>query len=226
MNAYFLALRKCTDFDTRTNRTDFWMFTLFNSVFIIFTTIMDNLLHLQFAYYVGPFRILYGLFIFLPSLAITVRRLHDTDKSGWNILISLVPGIGTVYLFYLLATKGDEEDNSYLPDTNQHQNRIALHDNTRFREIILVTMICYLFVFNIFWFVIGKVYNNFYSTIWYKILGSLEMLIWGFVPIILALLIKSETKRIAMLIIGTLYCMLSYYRIIELLKLTIPAYSN
>lgn len=225
MNSYFLALRKCTDFDTRTNRTDFWMFTLFNTFFMILTTIMDSFLNLPLPFYIGPFRILYSLFIFLPSLAITVRRLHDTDKSGWNILVSIVPVIGTFYLFFLLATKGDEEDNSYLPDTNP-QDGIKLYDNIALRDTIVILLLSYMFLGNITWYIIGKVVQNFFTSIWYKVFASADFLVWAFFPIILSLFIKSETKRIAGLIIGSLFCLFTFYRIIELLRLTLPSYVN
>lgn len=219
MKSYFLALRKFTDFDTRTNRTDYWMFTLFNTFFIFLALILDNLLNIQFANFIGPIRILYGVFIFLPSLAITVRRLHDTNRTGWNILLGIVPGIGTVYLFYLLAAKGDEEENDYLPDDQKES--ISLHESDQYRDAFLVLVLSYFLINSAYIFIANKYFNNFFQTYWYKVVGSIENLIWAFIPIGLALLIKSETKRIAMLIVTALLCLLSFYRTMEFLNMSI-----
>jgi len=218
MNSYLLAIRKFTDFDTRTNRTDYWMFVLFNTFFAFFTLILDSILNLQFANFIGPIRIVYSIFIFLPALAVTIRRLHDTNRSGWNILFGIIPGIGTIYLFYLLALEGDEGDNYYLPDDSQKE-LIPLHDNDQYKDTILTLIVIYLFIAGLFWFIISKFHINYYESSWYKAIGSIELLIWGFIPLCLALLIKSETKRIIAIIVAVLFCLLSLFRLIEHLQI-------
>lgn len=59
---------------------------------------------------------LYVLAVLVPSLAVGVRRLHDTGKSGWYMLVSLVPCIGGFYLLFLLIQDGTPGDNEYGPD--------------------------------------------------------------------------------------------------------------
>ena len=66
---------------------------------------------------------LYGLATFLPSLAVAVRRLHDTDKSGWYLLLSLVPFVSLVlFVFYLL--EGNNGKNQYGNDPKNPSNEI------------------------------------------------------------------------------------------------------
>jgi uncharacterized membrane protein YhaH (DUF805 family) len=60
--------------------------------------------------------VLYALATFIPSLACAVRRLHDTNKSGWWILISLVPILGGIWVIVLLAIDSDPGVNQYGPN--------------------------------------------------------------------------------------------------------------
>jgi uncharacterized membrane protein YhaH (DUF805 family) len=64
----------------------------------------------------GPIYILYGLALFIPGLAVAVRRLHDIGKSGWMILVALIPLIGGIWLLILLVKEGDSGSNEYGPD--------------------------------------------------------------------------------------------------------------
>ena len=60
----------------------------------------------------GVTQIIFNLLILIPSLSVTVRRLHDVNKSGWNMLWSLTI-VGVFYVLYLEIIKGSEEDNDY-----------------------------------------------------------------------------------------------------------------
>ena len=85
------------DFQGVSDRKTFWMFVLFNVVIAIAIYIVAMLVH---------FVPLYGIYVLatlLPSLGLEVRRLHDVGKSGWWLLVSLVPILGAIYLIYLLA---------------------------------------------------------------------------------------------------------------------------
>ena len=59
---------------------------------------------------------IYGLAVMIPGLAVTIRRLHDTDRSGWWWLICLIPIIGVIVLLVFLATDGTSGQNQYGPD--------------------------------------------------------------------------------------------------------------
>jgi uncharacterized membrane protein YhaH (DUF805 family) len=63
----------------------------------------------------GLFSGIYGLAVFLPSLAVGIRRLHDTNHSGWWVLIGVIPIVGWIWIIVLLAKQGDTADNTYGP---------------------------------------------------------------------------------------------------------------
>jgi uncharacterized membrane protein YhaH (DUF805 family) len=83
------------DFQGVAGRRAFWMFVLFNFAIAVALDIVLGLVHL------GPLAGLYSLAVLLPSLGLAVRRLHDTGKSGWWLLVALVPILGAIYLIYL-----------------------------------------------------------------------------------------------------------------------------
>ncbi len=83
------------DFNGVTGRKPFWMFVLFNFLISLAITIVLGIIHLK------QLNGLYSLAVLLPSLGIAVRRLHDIGKSGWWILVGLIPVLGWIYLIYL-----------------------------------------------------------------------------------------------------------------------------
>ena len=82
MNWYLKVLKQYADFSGRARRTEYWMFTLFNLIFAIVAMVLDNLLGLKFNEQIpyGFIYMLYGLAVFIPGLAVAVRRLHDVGK--------------------------------------------------------------------------------------------------------------------------------------------------
>jgi len=117
MNWYLAVLKKYAVFSGRARRKEYWMFVLFNIIFTIVAVILDNVLGTaieELGY--GLFYIVYGLAVIIPALAVTVRRLHDTGKSGWWIFISLIPFIGAIWLIVLLATDSQPGANQYGPN--------------------------------------------------------------------------------------------------------------
>ncbi len=110
MEWYLKVLKNYATFTGRARRKEYWMFVLFNIIAGIVLFILDFIIGTYFVLY-G----LYGLGIIIPSLAVTVRRLHDTGKSGWWILICLVPIIGGIWLLVLLIIEGTAGDNPYGP---------------------------------------------------------------------------------------------------------------
>lgn len=122
MQWYIQILKRFTDFKGRSRRKEYWMFALFNVLFSIATTLIDYAFGTDsFVYYIGLFSMLYGLFIFIPFLVVSVRRLHDTGKTGWMLLIAIVPIIGALWLFVLFATEGTRGTNMYGPDPKANQ---------------------------------------------------------------------------------------------------------
>lgn len=116
------AVRRCfsnyATFSGRARRAEFWWFVLFN-FFASFTLSFVDLIFFGLGHGMTGGQPLSGLFtlaVLLPSLAVTVRRLHDTGKSGWWILLILIPFVGFVVLVWWYATAGDEGPNDYGPD--------------------------------------------------------------------------------------------------------------
>ena len=121
MEWYLKVMREnYANFKGRARRKEYWMFSLFFFHFAILGGFVMLLL-----YDIGgeaPGTIATILFVIwylahlVPSLAVTVRRLHDTGKSGWLYLICLIPYIGGLILFIFTVIEGDNGDNEYGPD--------------------------------------------------------------------------------------------------------------
>ena len=114
MNWYLKVLKQYADFSGRARRKEYWMFTLFNIIFIVVATVLDNVLGLtagELPY--GVFYFLYALAILIPGLAVTVRRLHDVGKSGWMLLVVLIPLVGAIWLLILEVTDSNPGENQY-----------------------------------------------------------------------------------------------------------------
>lgn len=106
MDYFIQALKQYADFKGRTARKAYWMFILFYFIFNLVAILIDNILATEI------FSIILSLALFVPSISIAARRLHDTGRSGWWQLISLFPIIGLIVLIVFLASKG-EGDNEY-----------------------------------------------------------------------------------------------------------------
>lgn len=120
MNWYLEVLRKYADFSGRARRKEYWIFTLINFVISIILTLGD--LGLGTYHEASGWGLLSGLFtlaVFLPGLGVLVRRLHDTDHSGWWVFISLVPCVGFIILLVFLLTDGTPGDNQYGPSPKE-----------------------------------------------------------------------------------------------------------
>lgn len=114
MNWYLKVLKQYADFSGRARRKEYWMFALFNMIFAVVAMILDNIFDLTVGELLyGVFYFLYGLAVLIPGLAVTVRRLHDVGKSGWMILIALIPLIGIIWLLVLMVTDSNPGENQY-----------------------------------------------------------------------------------------------------------------
>lgn len=99
MDNYIAVLKKYSDFESNSTRKEYWMFVLFNIVFSSITALISP--NASAFYY---------LFVFIPALAVTVRRLHDVGKSGWMMLIVFIPIIGWIWLLVLLLQEGNSDE--------------------------------------------------------------------------------------------------------------------
>lgn len=111
MNWYLTVLKRYTVFSGRAARTEFWMFALFNFIASIILGVVDSVLGLG-----ALLASLYSLAVLLPSLGVGIRRLHDTGRSGWWLLISLVPLVGIIVLLVFTIQDSQPGDNQYGPN--------------------------------------------------------------------------------------------------------------
>lgn len=107
MEWYLKVLRQYADFAGRARRKEYWMFTLISLVVSIVLAILDNALGTVLL------GLLYWVAVLVPGLAVVVRRLHDTGRSAWWLLIGLIPLIGAIVLVVFLATDGERQPNAY-----------------------------------------------------------------------------------------------------------------
>jgi uncharacterized protein (TIGR02145 family) len=122
MKWYLKCLKQYADFSGRARRKEFWMFVFFNLIFAFVAADIDRLVgtaNPELSY--GVFYVLYSLAVFVPGLAVGVRRLHDVGKSGWFLLIALIPLIGPIWLLVLLVTDSNSEYNQYGPNPKEYR---------------------------------------------------------------------------------------------------------
>lgn len=121
-NRYFLDTIKnrYAKFDGRATRSEYWYFILFYFILALIVTLVDVLvinpmlgLTLEQAQQGGILQIIVGLGLLIPTLALTIRRLHDIGKSGWWFLIALIPIIGALVLIYFYVQDSQVGSNLY-----------------------------------------------------------------------------------------------------------------
>jgi uncharacterized membrane protein YhaH (DUF805 family) len=115
MEWYLTVLRRYADFSGRSRRKEYWMYTLFNLIFMIIAAVLDNVLGLTFHELLpyGYIYLAYALIVLIPGLAVAVRRMHDIGKSGWMLLVAIIPLVGAIWLLVLLVTEGENRDNKW-----------------------------------------------------------------------------------------------------------------
>lgn len=117
MNWYIEVIKQYAVFSGRARRSEYWYFVLFNIIISLLLGGVDyaaGLINEESG--LGVLGGLYSLFILLPSIGVTIRRLHDTDRTGWWIWISLIPLIGAIVLIVFLAQAGQVGSNRFGDD--------------------------------------------------------------------------------------------------------------
>jgi uncharacterized membrane protein YhaH (DUF805 family) len=107
--------KKYANFNDRAPRSEYWWFALFGWGVTMLLSFVDGLIFGNPSGY-GLFSTLWGLAIIVPSIGVGVRRLHDLDKSGWWLLISLIPIIGFLILLFWFVQQGTSAENRFGPD--------------------------------------------------------------------------------------------------------------
>ncbi|MFD9902934.1 DUF805 domain-containing protein [Streptomyces sp. NPDC059063] len=113
MHWYFDVLKKYAVFNGRARRKEYWMFTLISSIITVVLALVDIALGTGLV-----IQAIYSLAVLLPSIAVGVRRLHDTNRQGWWLLLFLIPVIGAIILIVMLATDS-KPHNAYGPNPKE-----------------------------------------------------------------------------------------------------------
>jgi uncharacterized membrane protein YhaH (DUF805 family) len=106
---YTDVIKQYAVFDGRASRPEYWWFFLINTVISV---LLDVVIPGSTGQVLGA---IYALAVLLPSIGVGIRRLHDTNRTGWWLLVSLVPLVGWIWIIVLLALAGDEGPNRYGP---------------------------------------------------------------------------------------------------------------
>ncbi len=114
MNWYLEVLKKYAVFSGRARRKEFWFFVLFNIIISIVLAVIDGVTG-SFSPEAGMGLLggIYTLAVLIPGIAVSVRRLHDTERSGWWLLIALVPLIGAIVLLVFMVQDSKPGQNQY-----------------------------------------------------------------------------------------------------------------
>ena len=111
---YMQVLKQYAVFSGRAPRREYWFFVLWYLIISIGLAVIDTLLGLRIGN-AGLLQSLYALALLIPSIAVTVRRLHDTGRAGWWVLIVLVPLVGFIVLLIFMLLDTEPRDNEYGP---------------------------------------------------------------------------------------------------------------
>lgn len=103
MSYYLKVLKNYAKFDGRARRSEFWYFFLFNIIVAVVLNIIENLTGFSIL------STIYSLAVLIPGIAVSIRRMHDVNKSGWYVLIP-------IYDLILACTNGTKGDNSFGAD--------------------------------------------------------------------------------------------------------------
>jgi uncharacterized membrane protein YhaH (DUF805 family) len=112
-DAVTTCFSKYVDFQGRASRPEYWWWVLFVVVVGIVLRVVGQAIFGWASAGAGIPGLLFHLAVFLPGLAVAVRRLHDTDRSGWWLLIAFIPVIGWLVLLYFMIQPGTPSPNLY-----------------------------------------------------------------------------------------------------------------
>ncbi len=111
---YVKPFEKFIEFSGRSRRKEFWTFVLVNLGISIVLNALDGVIGLF-----GIIATLFSLAILIPSIAVGVRRLHDTGRTGWWLLLGFIPLIGLIVLIYFYVQDSEPGSNQYGPNPKE-----------------------------------------------------------------------------------------------------------
>jgi uncharacterized membrane protein YhaH (DUF805 family) len=124
MEWYLMVWKKYAQFNGRSRRKEYWMFFLFNTLVGILLSAAGVAVKLGMIS--AGLYFIYLMAVLVPSLAVSVRRLHDLGKSGWLLLIVLIPIVGPLILLVMMALEGNPGANQYGPNPKLTEQSAAI----------------------------------------------------------------------------------------------------
>jgi uncharacterized membrane protein YhaH (DUF805 family) len=122
MEYMLMPFRRYADFEGRSSRREYWMFFLFNILvgvavgvitLVMYSVTRSESAMMTVMYPVFGLYMIYTLAAFIPGIAVAIRRLHDTDRSGWSILFGLIPFVGGIILLVFYLSPGTPGPNRF-----------------------------------------------------------------------------------------------------------------
>ncbi len=118
MDAFITVWKKSFNFSERAQRKEYWMFALINLIVIVALSMIGSLIGGATESLTGSVLVMvYAVACAIPSIAVGVRRMHDTGRSGWWLLINFVPFIGGIWFFVLTVLDSKPETNQWGPSS-------------------------------------------------------------------------------------------------------------
>lgn len=122
MNWYLKVVRdNYANFMGRARRQEYWMFAFVNLIIMLILNTIDRVV---FSADIAILSSIYGLAILIPGIAVAVRRLHDTDRSGWWVLLGLIPIVGTLILIVIMCFDSTLGTNRFGPNPKHVGNNL------------------------------------------------------------------------------------------------------
>lgn len=180
MKWFIKAFRQYADFSGRASRQEFWMFVLFNLLFAMAWALVAGLLTGLFGgsfdqesrlIFMYKLIAIYYAVTAVPAMAVGVRRLHDTGRSGWWMLIGLVPLVGGIWLIVLMCSDDNPGDNRYGSPPDGTTGNVPKYD-LRQKALMWLTAFA---VFSIYMCLLNLV--DVFSNRWYTGTDQLNMLL-------------------------------------------------
>lgn len=120
MNSYIETLKKYAVFDGRAGRKEYWLFVLFNIIIAVVLNAVDRMTGTYSGDYgMGLLGGIYSLAVLLPGIGVSIRRLHDTDRSGWWLLLVFIPIVGGLVLLVFMILDGTPGTNRFGPNPKE-----------------------------------------------------------------------------------------------------------
>jgi len=119
MSWYLKVLKNYFNFKGRARRKEYWMFALFNFIFAMLPSIAATFVadfSQEAAMGLSILGLVYAVLVIIPGIAVGVRRLHDTGRTGWWMLIAFIPLVGAIVLIVFFVFDSQPGDNKYGPN--------------------------------------------------------------------------------------------------------------